>query len=159
MTNNFASVLWWARSTRNAAAWIPCMLSLEGQRVELVSERGVELACDVSDLRIEITGLSALRLVGVEKEFVLSAVGGRTVLLPLPSLEKRLSIFRAAHPGGPSESMIDPIAQWQKLLVEAGAQRSGRSRSRLRLLWGVAVCVFAAFLAAIGILVGLLAAR
>lgn len=39
MDTRFASMLYWSRSPLNGAAWLPCMLSLDGSTVELFSER------------------------------------------------------------------------------------------------------------------------
>lgn len=154
---NFAGLLYWARSAVNAGAWLPCMLSLDGGQVELESERGVELRSPASDLVVEITGLSNLMVIATGGNFVLSAVGGRAVPLPLPSLQARLRAFREAHPGCPKESLIDPFGQWQTLLVAAGARERGRSRSRLRLLCAVAMCTLAVVLGSLGLLITWLA--
>ncbi|NUU08650.1 RHS repeat protein, partial [Leifsonia sp. C5G2] len=75
----FAAFNYWARSPVNGGSWIPCMLSLDGRRVELTSERGIELRCDAAELVVEITGISSLRLSAGEKRFVLP-VGSLTRL-------------------------------------------------------------------------------
>lgn len=159
MVESFASVVYLVRSAANSAAWIPCMLSLDQQHVELVSQRGIELSCGPSDLTVEVTGLSYLRFVAGEETFVLSGFGGRAVPLPLPSLIRRLKSFNAEHPASPKVSLIDPVTQWQRLLVAAGARPQGRRRSLLRLLWGVSVCTLVAGFGCLGALIAWVAAR
>jgi hypothetical protein len=129
------------------------MLCLQGGEVELISERGVELRCAASDLIVQVTGLSNLKLGVDDGSFVLSSVGGRAVPLPLASLESRLRSFRAAHPECPKESFIDPVSQWQKLLTAAGARSRGRTHSRLHLLWGVSVGALVTVFGSLGLLI------
>src|SRR4051812_40083089 len=74
---NFAGLLYWARSAVNAGAWLPCMLSLDGGQVELVSERGVELRSPASDLVVEITGLSNLMVIATGATLCSPPSGGR----------------------------------------------------------------------------------
>jgi len=157
MDIRFASILYWSRSPLNGAAWLPCMLSLDGSAVELFSERGVELRCPASDLVVEVTGLGNLRLISAQGSFVLSVIGGTTVPLPLPALEKRLRSFRPA--GSPGESLMDPVTQWHKLIVTAGAHPRGRTRSHLRLLLVLSASALVAVFTSLALLIGYVAAR
>lgn len=153
MSTNFASLLYWSRNGLNAGAWLPCMLSLDEDRIELVSERGVELTCASSDVALEFTGWGNLKVVAPAGSFVLSAVGGAAAPSPLPSLEKRLASFRRTHPSCPRESVVDPVTQWQKLLVAAGAEPRGRSRSVMHMMWWVSVASVGAFFAGMWLLI------
>ena len=143
----------------NAGAWLPCMLSLDMDEVQLFSERGLEFSCRAGDLGVEIVGFGNLRLIAGEGTFELSAVGGRAVPLPLPPLEKRMESFKATHPDCLKESRIEPITQWQALLVAAGAQSRGRTRSGLRLLWGISVSVLVAVVLGAALVVVLAGSR
>lgn len=146
---NFAVFVDWARKRYNAGAWVPCVLTVQGDQIELISDHGVELRSRASELSVEVLLFGSFVVRADGREFRLSMLGGRGVPPPSARLERYVHAFRETHRDAARVSWFDPATQVSRHLEAAGARVFGRSKSRLPLLLALSVVVLGVSVASI----------
>jgi len=119
---DFASAILWNRSTLNGAAWMSCILILEGEVLELRGDSGTVFRSPVSAVtaRIPPMGDLEIRTAGDPARYRLTVYANMTTPLLTP---RQVRVLRDAQLRTNTSQRARPvIPEWRRVLAESGGQ-------------------------------------